>query len=173
MTGRNQKRQLYEILTSQLTDASHRTEYLTDKAHSLLGFDGVISSFLVVLVILIVKDLSTRDLLHSSPFFIYINFFVILGISCYILSTIFSLLSFRITKYKRAPAIESTEFIQDVCEGKAMLNVPHLLVQIFDAIEFTDEINRKKYTLLLIATMLLLLAIVCTAILGILVFISM
>lgn len=171
-TEKNQKKQIYEILVSQFRDARHRTEYLNDKAHSLLGFDGVINSILVALVILIVKDQSTRELLSSSPYFAHINIFVILGFSCYILSTIFALLSSRVTKYKRAPNIESMEFIQEVCEGKTKLSLTYMSIQLFDAIQFTDEVNKRKYDFLLAATVLLLIAIACTAIMGILVFVS-
>ena len=171
MTKRDQE-QLYEILLSQFADARDRTEYLTDKAHSLLGFDGIINSIQVALVILMVKDESARNLLYSSPFFAYITFFVIFGFLCYIFSTIFALLSFRVTKYMRAPNIQSSEFIQEVCKGNAQLSVPHIAVQIFDAIQFCDGINGRKYTFLLIATALLLLAIACTAVIGTLIFVS-
>lgn len=171
MTEKDQK-QLYEILLSQFADVKCRTEYLTDKAHSLLGFDGVINSILVALVVLMVKDESARKLLHASPFLVYINVFIVLGFLCYTLSTMFALLSFRVVRYKRAPDIQSLEFIQEVCEGKATLSVPHILAQIFDAIQFTDEVNRKKYNFLLAAIALLLLAITCTAVIGTLIFAS-
>ncbi|MBU7029235.1 MAG: hypothetical protein HXS48_20025 [Theionarchaea archaeon] len=172
MTEKDQEMQLFEILLSQFADAQRRTEYLTDKAHSLLGFVGVINSILVALIVFMVKDESAKKLLHSSPFFACISIFVVLGFSCYIISTIFALLSFRITKYKRVPSIHSLEFIQEVCAGKAKLSITHMAVQIFDGIQFTNEINRGKYDFLLVATGLLLLAIVCTAVIGILVFLS-
>lgn len=169
---KNQEEQIYEILVSQFADARHRTEYLSDKAHSLLGFDGVINSILVALVILIVKDQSTREFVSSSKYLVYIDSFLLLGFSCYILSTMFALLSFRVAKYKRAPSIESVEFIQEVHEGTAKLSLTHMSIQILDAIRFTDGINKRKYDFLLIATVLLLIAITCTAVIGILVFIS-
>ena len=171
MTEKEQ-RQPYEILLSQLTDARYRTEYLTDKAHSLLGFDGIINSIQVGLVVLMVKDESVRELLYSSPFLVYMDIFVVLGFLCYTLSTMFALLSFRVTRYKRAPTIQSLEFIVEVSRGRATLSVPNMLVQIFDAIQFTDEVNKKKYNFLLAATALLLLAIACTAVIGTLVFVS-
>ena len=171
MTEKEQ-RQPYEILLSQLTDARYRTEYLTDKAHSLLGFDGIINSIQVGLVVLMVKDESVRELLYSSPFLVYMDIFVVLGFLCYTLSTMFALLSFRVTKYKRVPNIQSLEFIQEVCAGTAQLSVPHLLVQVFDAIQFTDDANRKKYNFLLAATALLLLAIAFSAVTGALIFLS-
>jgi len=171
MTEKDQK-QLYTTLLSQFADARHRTEYLTDKAHSLLGFDGIINSIQVALVVLMVKDEPARQLLRSSPFFVYITFLIVLGFLCYILSTMFALLSFRVTKYKRAPNIQSLEFIQEVSEGRARLSVPHMVVQIFDAIQFCDEINKKKYNSLLVAIALLLLAIACTAVIGTLIFVS-
>jgi hypothetical protein len=164
--------QLYEILLSQFADARHRTEYLTDKAHSLLGFDGIINSIQVALVVLMVKDESVRRFLHSSPFFVYIAFFITLGFLFYILSTMSALLSFRVTRYKRAPSIQSLEFIQEVSEGEAQLSVSHMAVQIFDAIQFCDKINKQKYNFLLAAIILLLLAIACTAVIGTLVFVS-
>ena len=64
----SQLEQIYEILLSQFNDTRERTKYLSDKAHSLLGFDGVINSILVALVVLLAKDQSTRDLLSSSPY---------------------------------------------------------------------------------------------------------
>lgn len=77
MTEKDQKMQLFEILLSQFANAQHRTEYLTDKAHSLLGFAGVINSILVALVVFMVKDESTKKFLYSSPFFVHINILVL------------------------------------------------------------------------------------------------
>jgi hypothetical protein len=170
MTRKDQEVQIYEILLSQFAVAQGRTEYLTDKAHSLLGFAGVINSILVALIVFMVKDESTRNLLYSSPFFTYIRIVVFSGFSFYIISTVSALLSFKIRRYKRAPSIQSLEFIQGVSKGTAKLSIPHMSVQIFDAIQFTDETNKKKYKFLLAATGLLLLAIVCTAIMGALIF---
>lgn len=169
---KDQKKQVYEILLSQFKDARHRTEYLNDKAHNLLGFDGIINSILVALVVLIAKDESTRKLLLSSSYFNCMNAFLILGFFCYIFSTIFALLSFRVMKYKRAPAIDSIEFIQEIHRGSAHLSSEHLSIQIFEATRYTDRVNKKKYDFLIFATIFLLIAIVCTAIIGILVFVS-
>jgi hypothetical protein len=172
MKKKDQEAQLYQIVLSQFTDARNRTEYLTGRAHNLLEFDGIINSIQVVLITLVARDESSKEHLYSSPYFLYLKWFVVLVFLCYILSSICALLSFRITRYKRAPTVQSGEFIQKVSTGEAELSMPHLIAQIFEAFQFTDEINRKKYNYLFAATALLLLAIVCTAVMWVLVFAS-
>lgn len=172
MKGKVHEAWLYEIMLSQFADARHRTEYLTGRAHNLLEFDGIINSIQAVLITFVARDESSREYLYLSPYFSYMKWFVVLVFLSYVLSSICALCSFRITMYKRAPAVQSEEFIQKVLNGEAELSVPHLIMQTFEALQATDKINRKKYKYLLTATALLLFAIVCTGIMGALVFAS-
>ena len=166
---KDQKEQIYEILLAQYKDAQHGIEYLTDKAQNLLGFDGVINSILVAIVVLIVKDQSTRELLSSCPYFTYICATIYLGLSCYILSVVLILL-LVMAERKPVPRIESSQFIKEVCEGNTKLNQAIMSLQIFDAIRHTEVVNRRRYRVFLVVVILILIAIVCTAIIGILVF---
>jgi len=94
-------------------------------------------------------------------------------IQFYVLSTIFSLLAYKTSKYMPVPQVDSKEFIKDVFSGKTELSEIHILFQIIDAIKFYDNINARKYLYLLLGTIFLLIAIALTAITGVLFFLSL
>jgi len=84
-------------------------------------------------------------------------------------------LRYAATKYFPALSrIGSREFIEDVfdAESKPRLSKMHFSIQLYDAIEFYNEVNRKKFNYLLAGAFCLTLAIVLTATTGIILFVS-
>ena len=173
-TIKDQKERIYEILISQFKDARNRTEYLDDKSYNLLGFGGVINTILLALIVLIVENPEARDFLSSFPNFKYIKVLIVVGFLFYILAVIYALLSFKIVKYVKAPCIKSMDFIKEVYEDESnkKLSLRHFSNQILEATNETDKVNKTKHKYLLAATIFLLMAIVCTAIAGISIIVS-
>jgi hypothetical protein len=162
------KEKLYQVLSERYKLARERTDALSNRAHALLGFAGIINTILVA-IILGVVDESKRAFFVRVP---YLQWVVIFGFTFYVLSTIFSLLAYKTSEYLPVPQVDSKEFIKDVFSGKTELSEMHILFQIIDAIKFYDSINARKYLYLFLGTTFLLIAIALTAITGILLFLS-
>ncbi|MDW8024233.1 MAG: hypothetical protein RMJ15_10990, partial [Nitrososphaerota archaeon] len=148
-----EKEQIYQFLSERYKLASERTEALSNRAHALLGFAGIINTILVA-IILGMMDESKRVFLFNMP---YLQLVAVPGFTFYVLSAIFSLLAFKTTKYMPVPQIDSKEFIKDLFSGKTELSEMHILLQIIDAIKFYDDINAEKYTYLILSTIFLLI----------------
>ncbi|MDW8022788.1 MAG: hypothetical protein RMJ15_03480 [Nitrososphaerota archaeon] len=141
---------------------------IIEQGACLLGFAGIINTILVA-IILGMMDESKRVFLFYVP---YLQQVAVPGFTFYVLYAISSLLAFKTTKYMPVPQIDSKEFIKDLFSGKTELSEMHILLQIIDAIKFYDDINAEKYTLLILSTIFLLIAIALTAITGIILLIS-
>lgn len=146
-----------------------RNDIFTTRAQSLLGFAGIINTILVAIIMTLISNDKARELLSTSPYISYFHLSIIIGFSGYILSIILSLFAFRTTKYMPIPQINSREFVTDFFQKKVDLNIKHLALQAYVAIEYYNNANSKKYTLLFFATVSLMIAILFTAILGILI----
>lgn len=163
-----EKERLYQFLSERYKLASERTDVLSNRAHVLLGFAGIINTILVG-IILGVMDESKRAFLFNVP---YLRQVAVTSFTFYVLSALFSLLAFKTTQYMPVPQIDSKEFIKDLFSGKAELSEMHILLQIIDAIKFYDDINARKYTYLISGTIFLLIAVALTAITGIVLLLS-
>ena len=161
---------LYQALLNHYSQVRDRNDAFTTRAQSLMGFAGIINTILVALMIAIVSDEEVRIILRSSPNLLYFNITIFIGFIGYILSIILALAAFRTTKYMPVPQINSKEFINDVFKSKANLSQRHLAIQVYDAIEYYDKKNAEKYMFLFWATVSLMVAIISTAVLGILIF---
>jgi hypothetical protein len=160
--------ELYEILLSHYKLVRKRTEALSNRAHALLAFSGIINTILVALIIGALKE-ETRTFILKCTNPLLLQIVVILGFIFYITSMIFSLLAYRTTRYMPVPQVASKEFVEELFSGKTKLSKKHICYQIIDAIEFHDKINGQKYTYLLLGTSFLLFAMILTAVIGIII----
>jgi|YelNatPaOPRAMG01_1025707.scaffolds.fasta_scaffold17493_5 hypothetical protein len=161
--------ELYEMLLNQYKLVRERTEALSNRAHALLGFSGIINTILVALIMGVLKE-ETRSFIIKYTNSLLLQVVVILSFIFYVASMIFSLLAYKTTRYMPVPQIDSKEFVEEVFSGKTELSKKHICLQIVDAIKFHNEINSKKYMHLLLGTLFLLLAISLTAVAGIILF---
>ena len=173
VTKKTQQEELYEILLNQLKIVTERSTALTDRASGLLGFTGIINTVLVV-IIMSVLDQTKVNLLKDLQFFPQLRSAVILGFIFYLISTIFSLQAFRVTKYFPAPRIGSVKFIEAVfnAQSEPVLSKKHLSIQLYDAIQYYNKENINKFNYLLVGALSLTIAIVFTSMIGIILFIS-
>jgi hypothetical protein len=165
----SEKDELYEMLLNQYKLVKDRTDMLTDRAHALLGFSGIVNTILISFILGIVKNEPKTFILKYFNSLL-VQVIVVFGFVFYVFCMIFSLLAYRITPYMPIPQIASKEFIEEVFSGKTEVSKKHICFQLIDAINYHNKINRKKYTYLLLATMFLFLAMILTAILGIILF---
>ncbi|MFH1773921.1 MAG: hypothetical protein ABH874_03055 [Methanobacteriota archaeon] len=166
-----QQEQLHQMLLAQYKAVKERNDDLSTRAHTLLGLDGIINTILVAIIVGVLDE-KTRTFLTSSAYFSVLKIVVVLGFAMYIFSTILALFAYRTTKYMPIPQINSKEFIQEVFTEKTQLSLQHLSLQIYDAIQFYNLHNTKKYNYLFASTVFLLIAIVCTAVVGAFLFLS-
>jgi hypothetical protein len=165
-----EKEELCNMLSSQYTVVSVRTETLATRAQALLGFGGIINAILVAIIIG-VTNATTRAFLMGSPYFPLLQIAIIFGFIFYVASVIFSLLAYRTKKYMPVPQL-GLKFVEAVISGKTKVDKEILSRQIAEAIEYHQGLNNKKYRWLLLGTLFLLIAIVFTAIIGIVLFLS-
>lgn len=160
---------LYEILLNHYSLVKERNDLFVQRSQNLLGFAGIINTILVALLMTIIINDETREVLASSAHFNFIYLFIVIGFLGYILAIILALFAFKITKYKPVPQINSKEYIIKVFQGEVFLSLKHFSIQIYEAIEFYNKKNAEKYMYLFLATVSLMIAIISTAILGILI----
>ncbi len=158
---------LYQIILNQYSLVRERNDIFTTRSQSLLGFAGIINTILVAIIMTLISNDKARELLSTSPYICYFYSSIIISFSGYILSIILALVAFRTTKYMPIPQINSKEFIIKFFQGEANLSIKHLTLQAYEAIEYYNKANSKKYTFLFFATVSLMIAIIFTAILGI------
>ena len=159
---------LYMMLSSQYTLISGRTETLATRAQQLLSFGGIANAILVAIIVQVTNP-NSRTFLTENINLSLLGTVVITGVIFYVLSVFFSLLAFRTKKYMPVPQIGS-KFVDAVISGTTKLDKGLLLRQIAEAIDYHQNLNDKKYLWLLLGTICLLIAVVFTAILGIILF---
>ncbi len=157
---------LYKMLESRYKLTRERTDKLSNRAHTLLGFSGIIDAILVALIIGI-TDQQQRTFLVENVDLPLLQTVGVLSFTFYVAAMILSLLAYRTTRYMPVPQVESKEFIAEIFSGKTDLSYKHICFQLVDAIEFYDAVNKRKYTYLFLGTLFLLLAISFTAIIGV------
>lgn len=160
---------LYQALMSQYSLVRDRNDAYVTRAQNLLGFAGIINTILVALIVSVVSNEEVRTLLRLSPNLQYFELTIKIGFLGYILSIILALAAFRTTKYKPIPQVNSKEFINSIFQKKANLSLKNLAMQACEAIDYYDIINAEKYRFLFWATVFLMIAIISTAVLGILI----
>jgi hypothetical protein len=171
-TKKTPQEELYEMLVNQLKIVEGRSTALTERASDLISFAGIIDTVLVA-IILYALDTTKMDALKVLSFFHQLRGVMFLGFTFYLASTVLSLLAFRVTKYFPAPRIGSVEFIEEVFDALSKPSKKHFAIQIYDGIKAYNEINRNKFKYLFWGTVCLAIAIIFTAITGIILVFSM
>ena len=166
-----EKDQLHKMLSDQYDLVRKRTDALSDRAHALLGFSGIVNAILVALIAGAIKE-ETRVFLAKYVNARHLEWTVIGGFLFYMMAMVFSVLAYRTTKYMPVPQLDSKEFVEEVFSGKTSLSMKHVCLQIVDAIEFHDKVNSRKYVYLLVATLFLLVAFASTGIIGVILLMS-
>lgn len=172
MTKKTPQEELYDVLSNQLKIVENRSTALTNRASGLISFAGIIDTVLVA-IIMYALDGTKITLLKALPFFHLLRLAMILGFTFYLVSTVFLLLAYRVTKYFPAPRIGSVEFIEEVFNATSKPSKKHFAIQMYKGFLAYNEINRKKFNYLSWGTVCLTLAIIFTAMTGIFLVFSM
>jgi hypothetical protein len=172
LTKKTPQEELYDMLLNQLKITESRSTALTDRAKDLISFTGIMDTILVAIIMYALDDAKMKAL-KALSFFHLIRLVMILGFTFYLVSTVLSLLAYRVTKYFPAPRIASVEFIEEVFNATAKPNKKNFARQMFKGIQAYNEINQKKFKYLFWGTVCLTIAIIFTALTGIILVLSM
>jgi hypothetical protein len=172
--------ELYKALSSQYKLVVERTDALSGRAQALLSFGGIADAILVAIIMQVTNE-TARAFLTQHIYLPLLETVVFCGFTSYVLSIVFSLLAFKTQKPKLVPQLvqksdskpgAAVEFVKAVLKGDAELSVNKLSLQVAGAIEYHLGLNERKYRWLLLGTLFMFVATVFTAILGIILFLS-
>jgi len=163
----NNGERLYGILSDRYKLAKERNDALILRAQGLLGFISIVNTFLVGFILAIASKEELRNFLKSSCCYSLFKWAVILSFIFYLISILFTVSTIMINKYMPVPQIRSKRFVKDVFENNVNLSLYGISMQFYDATDFYNVQNKRKYTYLKIAISSLTVAIIFTTLLGI------
>lgn len=168
IVSESSQNKLYKILIERYSLSKNRNDEIVARGQNLLGFISIINTILVGFLVSIASNKDARHFIESANyFFLDFKMIIIFTFVFYFISILFTIKVIRITKYTPVPQINSKDFINDYFAGNTNLSIPHISLQLFDAIESYDKSNLIKYDQLSIATTFLLIAILLTTLSGI------
>jgi hypothetical protein len=164
---------LYDLLSSSYSIAAARNETLTSRAQNLLGFAGIVDTILVAVIVILVTEPVVRETFQKSTYYPILRLLFIIGFLAYILSILLALLANLTTKYIPVPQVPGEDYVENIFSGTKNFNLKFYALQAASAVKDYNSRNSRKFLWLQLATVFMVIAIVTTAILGVIMALTM